>query len=246
MKPWWKGFFGHNYINWYRHQSVEHAHAEAKFVAGCLDPNGPLLDVCCGWGRHSVPLARMGIKAIGLDQSDFLLSEARRLAGDTPGVQWVRGDMRTLPFERQFSSVVNLFTSFGYFEDPDDDRLSLAEMVRVLLPGGRLILDVINRDFLESCPSHASWWEDNGTFFLEDSVIDWNTNVTTTSNILISPEGVQRYTYKVRLYNLAMLTDMLESLGMVVQNVWGGLDGSAFTPTSFHVTILAEKTSDVI
>jgi SAM-dependent methyltransferase len=85
-------------------------------------------------------LRQLGACAIGLDLSCELLARARERADACP---LVRGDLRQLPFRPVFDVVLSLFTSFGYFDDAGNET-ALAEMARVLAPGGRLLIDHIH------------------------------------------------------------------------------------------------------
>jgi SAM-dependent methyltransferase len=114
----WDAFFSDFYLRAYAGDEREgEAQAQAlgaARLAGCPE-GGDLLDVPCGFGRHSVPLARAGFRAVGVDRSEALLAEAGRRAGGERWPKLVRADYRTLPFaDESFDAAVNLFTSLGY------------------------------------------------------------------------------------------------------------------------------------
>ena len=98
-----------------------------------------MLDLACGAGRHTAALRRRGYRALGVDLSLTLLARMRR------GLPRVAGDMRRLPFAAEsFDWVLNFFTSFGYFERERENFRVLEEIVRVLAPGGRFLIDLMN------------------------------------------------------------------------------------------------------
>ena len=102
-----------------------------------------VLDLACGAGRHSKPLCERWW-TVGLDLSAALLRVARREAPDAP---YVRADMRVLPFaDESFDLVVNLFTSFGYFEDDHEHARVLARVRDAMKPGGTFVIDFLNRE----------------------------------------------------------------------------------------------------
>src|SRR4051812_12081379 len=149
---WWDTFFDEDYLATYipTRRSDEDSELEAEAVARLsgLEPGASLLDAPCGYGRISVPLARRGYRMTGVDLSQVQLDEARRRAEGVPGVELVHGDLRELPFaDASFDGVLNLFTSIGYLGEEGDTRV-LAELRRVLRPGGRLVLSVMHRDRL--------------------------------------------------------------------------------------------------
>ena len=143
---WYRRSFGGDYLRIYRARGAEAAEREAAFARRALGiaAGERVLDLACGAGRHSAPLARAGLRVVGLDRSRPLLGAARRLLG--PAVPLVQADMRRLPFLPAFRAVLSFFTSFGYFSDDAEDRRVLAETARVALPGGGLLLDLPDRD----------------------------------------------------------------------------------------------------
>ncbi len=113
-----------------------------------LRPGMAVLDVPCGMGRLSVPLARLGVRVTGVDIVEHYLEQARTealCAGVE--IELHHGDMREMVWEREFDVVVNWFSSFGYFNDPQ--MLGFARQLwRVLKPGGSLVLEVVNKSWL--------------------------------------------------------------------------------------------------
>ena len=142
---WWESWFGEEYLDLYPHRDLAAARREAEFALAHLPfPPGPVLDLCCGTGRHSIPLAEAGAPPVGLDYSAPLLDLARRRDRHT---LLVRGDMRALPFQdSSFRTVVNFFTSFGYFRTESENRAVIEEIERVLRPGGAFLCDTFGRD----------------------------------------------------------------------------------------------------
>ena len=126
---------------------------EAAFLARQLPKSAfpTVLDLCCGTGRHLVPLVLDGYHVTGLDRDVAALNEARRATqnavGDGDHSTLVRGDMRALPVASgSQDAVICMWQSFGYF-DALANRHVLADMRRVLRPDGRCVLDVYHREF---------------------------------------------------------------------------------------------------
>src|SRR5262249_23487329 len=137
---WWESWFGEEYLELYPHRDLASARREVAFALARLDPDPqPLLDLCCGTGRHPLRLLEQGISPVGLDYCATVRELARSRDERLP---LVRGDMRHLPFaDGSFHSVINFFTSFGYFLAEADNRTVLAEVRRVLRPGGHFLCD---------------------------------------------------------------------------------------------------------
>jgi ubiquinone/menaquinone biosynthesis C-methylase UbiE len=142
---WWESWFGEEYLELYPHRDLASARREVAFALAHLDPDPmPLLDLACGSGRHSLRFAEKGFSPVGLDYSAPLLELAR---ARNENLRLVRGDMRALPFDGgSFRSVVNFFTSFGYFLHEMDNVAVVSEIERVLAPGGRFLCDTFGRD----------------------------------------------------------------------------------------------------
>lgn len=137
---WYKEWFGEEYLGLYSHRDEQEAEAHVDFVERQLGDVRPraVLDLACGAGRHTVALRRRGYRTLGVDLSLTLLVHAR-------GLPRVAGDMRCLPFAAgSFDWVLNFFTSFGYFEKERENFQVLEEIVRVLAPGGRFLIDIMN------------------------------------------------------------------------------------------------------
>jgi len=143
VSEWFEHWFGEEYLDLYPHRDDRDAERVVALLAsrGFVRPGQKVLDLACGAGRHAAALARRGARVIGLDLSlPLLLRAARRT-----GVPLVRADMRRLPLRNAaFDLVVNLFTSFGYFERDDQHAAVLREVARVLAGGGAFALDFLN------------------------------------------------------------------------------------------------------
>ena len=140
VMAWYREWFGEEYLGLYSHRDEQEAEAHVDFVERQLGTPRPraVLDLACGAGRHTAVLRRRGHRALGVDLSLTLLAHAG-------GLPRVAGDMRNLPFSAgSFDWVLNFFTSFGYFEKERENFEVLEEIVRVLAPGGRFLIDIMN------------------------------------------------------------------------------------------------------
>lgn len=129
---------------------------EIAFLARHLPPDTycTVLDLCCGMGRHSIPLAQRGYHVTGVDISEDALAEARALARDQGQLQdrvdFIRADMRDLSsLPRPFDATLCLWQSFGYFDAPTNAAV-LRQIHDSLTPGGRFVLDIYHRGFFET------------------------------------------------------------------------------------------------
>ena len=194
---WYRSFFGQDYLDVYGHLLTEESsQAETDFVIRALDlkPGDRVLDLCCGTGRHAVPLARAGLEVTGLDMSEDYLEKARSAARDAGGkVRFVQGDMREIPYEGEFDAVVNMFTAFGYFDLEADDQRVIDGAASALRPGGRLLLDLLNRDWVAANYVRSESREgQNGTVYTEQRNFDPVAGRNHVEFTIASPDGAER------------------------------------------------------
>jgi ubiquinone/menaquinone biosynthesis C-methylase UbiE len=221
-------------------EAQEQALAAAR-LSGCPE-GGDLLDVPCGFGRHSVPLARAGFTIVGVDRSPALLDEARRRAGGERRPKWVQADYRELPLpDESFDAALNLFSSLGYLGDEDDTRV-LAEIRRVLRPGGRLVIEIMHRDVLVLRFRDTGWhMVGEGRLLLEQRTFDPAAGVAQTTQTLVEPGGQRdSRTFTLRVYTATELTGMLARAGFEDARCYGDLDGGPFG-TQTRLIIVARR-----
>ncbi len=155
------------------------------------------------------------------------------------------GDMRSLPFEREFDAVYSYYTSFGYFGDDENERV-LAGVARALKPGGRFLLEMANRDWILTHPLQRVWNQrEDGSLHMEESSLDLVTSRVVSRLIHITPDGGPRLTkeYELRVYTCAELTALCARHGLAVRQVWGGADRSAYGTESRRLVLLAERSA---
>jgi SAM-dependent methyltransferase len=219
---------------------------EAAFVATALElsAGASVLDLCCGWGRHTVRLAQRGYAMTGLDLSPYHLDLARSAATRASvDVDWIESDMRTIPRpDGSFDGVISMFTSFGYLDDAENQRV-LDDVARVLVPGGKLLLDVLNRDGLAGSFRERYWTRgEDEVIVLEQHGWDATNGRLEVDWTVIDREGVRRaHHYAPRVYTLQELEVLLALAGMPVRAAFGGFDGRPLARDSRRLIVLAQK-----
>lgn len=230
MQEWFKESFGKDYLVIYKHRDLHGAANEVKKMAAWLHlPRGAeVLDLCCGMGRHSMALSDCGYQVTAIDLSEVLLAEARRY--DAEGrIAFIQGDMRAVPLEKPFDAVVNLFTSFGYFDNDADHVKVLFEICRLLKPGGRFIIDFLNPFFVSKHLVPYSERIDGKLTIRESRSIEEG---FVRKRIVITEEGSKERNYmeQVRLLDLAWFQSQFKAVGLELKNVYGSVDGEPFAP----------------
>jgi SAM-dependent methyltransferase len=244
---WPVAFFDDDYLKMYLPQFTDdRTEAEVDFIEKSLEPapGAAVLDLACGFGRHAIRMAKRGYRVTGVDFNPRYLEiagqEARR-AGVT--VEWVACDMRALDFTARFDRAYSYFTSFGYYSDEENEAV-LARIARALKPGGRLLLDVMNRDWLLTHPQQRTWNQrEDGTLIMEEISLDLRNSRVTSRLTMIEPDkgtGPAKQ-FDLRAYTCAELTALMRRQDLEVREAWGGPDRSAYSTESRRLVLLAER-----
>ena len=202
-----------------------------------------VLDLCCGPGRHSLELARRGYRVTAVDRTaEYLetLSEAAKV--ERLPIDVVCADMREFRREGAFDAVVNLFTSFGYFEDQDDDRAVAANMHASLRPGARLLMDLMGKEVLARIFDPRRWQRiDEETIKLEETEVTRNWTWARTRWILLRGHERTEAVVEHRIYSAAELIALLEEAGFGDFEVYGGLDGLPYDHQAKRLVVAATR-----
>jgi SAM-dependent methyltransferase len=251
-RPWYDDFFERDYFDTWLGGPVhevltpERTEAEVDFIERALGlaPGARILDLCCGHGRHALLLAGRGYCLTGVDFSDRALRLARRRASRAGlAVRWLKRDMRRIAFREEFDAVINIFTAFGYFESDAENEDVLRRVAAGLVPGGRFLIDHINREYLVRFYEPHRWRQaSDGTLVLEDVNVDLLAGRSRSEWTAVAPDGSRRQgRVDVRAYILTELVGMLERAGLRLRQAWGGFDGQDYTLYSRRMIVLAEK-----
>ena len=240
---WHKGFFRNSFYNPASPAAVAKAPDEVRFILGRLNlkKGANLLDLCCGPGRHAVLIAKKGISVTGYDFSAEYLGEAAQRAKKAGiGLCLIQGDMRRLKFKNEFDAVVNLFTSFGYFQRFSDDIRTLKGVSRALKPGGLFMLDVVHGDFIRKNFRQRDWIKlENGSYHLEDAVLTDDGVFNTWT--LIGKGKVKERAFFSRLYTKDRISAAMLKAGLEPLKFWGNFKGDPLSPKRNRLIVLAKK-----
>jgi len=242
---WFKAWFNHPaYLKLYAHRSLEEAEQTIatllKFIT--LTTHTPkALDIACGSGRHAVALAENGFQVTANDLSSTLLAEAKKLAeSKNLTLTFTQIDMREIAFEEEFDVIVQLFTSFGYFENDDEDKIVLQNVARALKPGGWYVLDFLNEHLVRNTLQPESRRTLDTLDVFEQRMIFGERVV---KSITLRENGeTHRFIESVRLYSKEELTAMLTAVGLRVHHYLGDYHGAEFhQETSPRLILIAQK-----
>ncbi len=207
-----------------------------------LTPGTHILDLCCGMGRHSLEMARHGFRVTGVDRTRFYLDRASEQAEiEGLSVEFVQDDMRTFCRPDTYDGVVSLFTSFGYFEDPEDDRQVAMNVYQSLKSGGNFLMELMGKEVLGRIFQERDWDEENGTFILQERKVSSNWDWMENRWIVFKDNSRTEFKVSHRLYSATELTALLAACGFEHIDVYGDLAGNAYDHTAERLVIVARK-----
>jgi len=223
-------------------ESETDAESEVGWILGHVRPpaGGRVLDAPCGFGRHSLALARRGFEVTGVDLSETELQRAKeRAAAVGLPLQLVRQDMRDMEFSGEFDLALNLFSSIGFFTD-DEDRLLLDRFCTALKPGGAFVLDTRNRDaVIHDVTPEESVRLSEGTARVKNR-FDVRTS-RLQQDWWLEDEHHRLGQLEIRLYSAHELLRMLRPERWSQVELFGGLDGRPFVLGSPRIVLVAAK-----
>ena len=206
---------------------------------------GTLLDLCCGPGRHSVEFARRGFHVTGVDRSPFLLDRAREHAAQSGvSIELVQEDMRNFVRPASFDLACSLFTSFGYFEDEQDNLRVLRNLYLSLKESGVLVVEVLGKERL------ARVWKDTMCTELEDGSLmfqrpqirdDW-TRIRSEWT-LVKDGRARSFTFEHTVYSGRELKDGLLNCGFKHVQLFGDQQGSPYGLDAQRLIAVARKSA---
>ena len=201
------------------------------------------LDLCCGPGRCSIALAQRGFAVTGVDRTKYLLDKARaRARASKVKIEWIQQDMRDFVRPDSFDLVLSMFTSFGYFDNKDEDITVLENMFANLRSGGKCLIDVKGKECLARIlqPTTSEVLPNGAKLVQRHEVFDDWTRVR-NEWILLHKGRSKSFTFHVTIYSGQELRDRLESVGFCNVTLYGSLDGEEYGPDSNRLIAVAKK-----
>ncbi len=198
-----------------------------------------ILDLGCGAGSQTIELARRRYRVLGMDGTSSALAGAREKAkAESLTVHFVATDMRRIPYAGEFNAVINLRNPIGCFPNERDDQRCLDAVGRSLKRGGKLMLDLLNREWLiRRLGVRGKSEAGKESFDLSTGRLD--------SRGFISRGGhPKNLGNKMRIYTLTEIIRLLEAAGLTYRGVHGGYDGKPYSVESLRMIVVAEKTRE--
>ncbi|SHK21391.1 class I SAM-dependent methyltransferase [Rhodothermus profundi] len=243
---WYEDWFNQDEYELVYHRRDER---EAEQVVDLIEqlaqpaPGSEILDVGCGRGRHARVLARRGYRVTGIDVAERALqiAQARAAAEGLSNVRFVRHDMRNPFCQACFDGVVNLFTAFGFFEEDADHFRAIRAMATALRPGGWLVQDFLNADYVQRYLVPRDQEQRSGIEVIQER---WIENGRVNKRIRLRRDGQEQIFYEsVRLLRLEDFQQLYRAAGLTLEATRGDYAGGPFTPDSPRLILYARKTA---
>src|SRR5262249_6450477 len=191
--------------------------------------------------------AARGFHVLALDLSlPLLLRGADEAQRRGLSINFVHGDMRELAYDNQFDGAYCVFSTFGFFDDDTNKRVAQG-IARSLKPGGRLVLDILNRDYIIADLPTRVWWEGDGCVVLEEVDFNYfNSRILSQRQIVFEDGRQLEQEISIRAYSLHEVGKLLHGAGFRVLQVSGGMAarGRFFGKDSRQIIVVAEKRPD--
>jgi SAM-dependent methyltransferase len=246
MTSWYETFFSGLSVEFWIHAAPPPSPEELNFLREqfALQPGKRVLDVPCGAGRHSVPLAELGYLMTGLDISSQFLSEARRFSQERGvSVDWRLGDMRTLALEGKFDAALCFGNSFGYLSRADTKHF-LKRLSAALHDGAKFVLEsgAVAESILPNFV--RSRWMQGGEILLLSSV-DYEAPTSRLISRYVFIRGVERdeKTAEVTVYTVGELVELLGQAGFIVEGLFASPAKEPFRVGAPRLLLVARKSA---
>ncbi|WBB81233.1 class I SAM-dependent methyltransferase [Micromonospora sp. WMMD882] len=236
----WIDFAGALFAPRRRHEARERVAASPLLE---LPTGARVLDLGCGPGTYTTPLAERGAQVTGVDLSAAMLDRARH-AAETAGVpvRLVRADMRAFVEPDSYDLVISMYTSFGYFTDPAENLLVLRNAWRSLAPGGRLLMDLFGKEIF------ARWAgtpkvvdvDDGGRLFMRDTVLDDWTRFRSDWT-LVHGDTARHGFFEQYVYSAAEIRQLLTTAGFTGIRCFGGFDAQPYDNHAQRLVVQASR-----
>jgi SAM-dependent methyltransferase len=207
-----------------------------------LEQQASVLDLGCGVGRCSLELARNGFFVTGVDRTAGFLDQARKQAEqDNLDVEFIQDDMRRFVRPESFDCVISMYTSWTYFDDPEEDKQVMLNAYLSLRPGGKLVIQTQGKETLAKIFTERSWQERDGVIWFQEREV--RNNWSWMWNRWIMLKGNERIEGEVthRLYAGSEIVALLTECGFRNVDIFGDLDGNPYNQNARQLVAVGYK-----
>lgn len=219
------------------------AMVEGAVALAGIAPGAAVLDLPCGPGRHALELARRGFRVTAVDGTERYVARARAGAEEAGlPIEFVCADMRAFRREGAFDAVLNLYTSFGYFDEATNAAIARG-WFEALRPGGALVIDVVGKEWLASHFVPRFWNDMGGRWLLSEASATPDWSHINNRWMVVDPAKGQTAEVRFRhwLYSAAELVAILRAAGFAECAVHGSLAGGPYSGNAARLVVVARR-----
>jgi SAM-dependent methyltransferase len=208
-----------------------------------VKPGSHILDVCCGFGRHSLELSRWGYKMTGIDRTASYIKRAVMSAKkENLDCRFFEDDVRTFTLKDPCDGAICMWNSFGYTEDIADDDLILKKTYDSLKQGGFFLLDTPGKEVIASGFEPNTWFERGDTKILLEYRIDLNWTVLTNRWLFLEKDStIKEFEFSQRIYSALELAQMLYKAGFETIDIYGSWQGDPYDNNGERLIVIGWK-----
>ena len=244
MSEWFEDWFStEEYLYVYRHRNNDDAVDLFNLILKNIEiePGAKVLDLACGAGRHSILFAKNGYDVTSVDLSENLLNVARKSAEELMlNINIIKSDLRLLNLADRFQLIINLFTSFGYFEQDFENEKIIKIVEQQLNENAYFVLDFFNVVHLKKNLIPISYDKIEEAIIRQERTFDQGRIVKKIT--VIKKNSERSYFESVRAYSKSELSSMILKNGLKIIKIFGDYSGNAFDEdNSSRIIIIAQK-----
>jgi SAM-dependent methyltransferase len=223
-EEWFGEWFDSPYYHiLYKHRDEDEARAFIDRLSVHMDlrPDHLILDLACGKGRHAIYLNQKGFNVVGLDLSTQNIAFARKFENNR--LKFYQHDMRAIWKKEKFDIILNLFTSFGYFDTEQENQLAIGAMAKSLVKGGKLLIDFLNPyTVIHNLVPQEIRQVDGITFYIRKFLSE---NGYIIKDIEIEERNSKQYFQeRVKAIRRVRFLEYFQKAGLTLNNIFGDYD----------------------
>ncbi len=242
-KQWFENWFNsEEYLDVYNHRNSEDAEKLMNLILKAipLKKEAKVLDAACGTGRHSIILAKKGFDVTAFDLSKTLLNIGKSKAEELGlNINFINADIRKFFLDIQFSLIINLFTSFGYFETDKENYSFVKNAFTMLQKDGLYVLDFLNKTYVEKNLIPRSEKKVNNKVIIENRKISAGRVIKNIQ--ILEGENQLNYVESVRLYSADDIVENFEDIGFKIEKIFGSYSGEEYSKEDSQRLIIIFK-----
>jgi 2-polyprenyl-3-methyl-5-hydroxy-6-metoxy-1,4-benzoquinol methylase len=229
-KEWFVDWFASKeFLDVYSHRNSADAEKLINLILNSIElkNESKILDAACGAGRHSIILAQNGFNVTAFDLSKELLNIGKKKAEELKlSINFINADIRKFFINEKFDLVINLFTSFGYFETDKENYSFINNAFSMLNEKGWYVLDFLNKTFVEKNLISHSERKVNSQIIIENRKIIANRVIKEIQ--IIEGEKQRNFVESVKLYSAEDIIKSFENIGFKLKKIFGNYIGEEF------------------